>query len=301
MSYVQLALVALLAPVFTAGAITQERDSQTYDILLSTPLTNGQIVLGSLLSRVFFIVALLVSGIPIFGITQIFGGVAIVSIVQSFLISASTALVTGALAMAIASFKVGTRRTIFSFYLFTMLYLLIPLVIEWMGYCRFQSGPTQHISWFTGINPFLAQLVIFNNGVYAPPEAGSTQIAHYSKLVQWYLSSPDTFYVTFMFFLSFVLVTPSIVILRRMAQSTSTIRSWFLQKLHLSTGDKTRKVRRVWSNPIAWREAKTKASAARATVLRYLFMGGGRHRRDCARRPLRHPRTGGQIYCTGWL
>ncbi len=54
MSYLQLMLVALLAPIFTAGAITQEKDSQTYDILLSTPLTNGQIVLGSLLSRLFF-------------------------------------------------------------------------------------------------------------------------------------------------------------------------------------------------------------------------------------------------------
>src|SRR2546423_6336473 len=84
MSYLQLGLVALLAPVFTAGAITQEKDSQTYDILLATPLTNGQIVLGSLLSRLFFVVALLVSGIPIFSITPIFGGVAIMSIVASF-------------------------------------------------------------------------------------------------------------------------------------------------------------------------------------------------------------------------
>src|SRR5436853_5655329 len=55
MSYLQLGLVALLAPVSTAGAITQEKDSQTSDILLSTPLTNGQIVLGSPLSRLFFV------------------------------------------------------------------------------------------------------------------------------------------------------------------------------------------------------------------------------------------------------
>src|SRR4030095_10711388 len=75
MSYLQLILVSLLAPIFTAGAITQEKDSQTYDILLSTPLTNGQIVLGSLLSRLFFVIALLISGIPIFSVTQIFGGV----------------------------------------------------------------------------------------------------------------------------------------------------------------------------------------------------------------------------------
>src|SRR6476620_12630071 len=123
MSYLQLGLVALLAPIFTAGAITQEKDSQTYDILLSTPLTNGQIILGSLLSRLFFVVALLVSGIPVFSITQIFGGVAIRSIALSFSIATATAFVTGALAMAIATFKVGTRRTIFSFYLFIVIYL----------------------------------------------------------------------------------------------------------------------------------------------------------------------------------
>src|SRR5215510_5570741 len=124
MSYVQLGLVALLAPIFTAGAITQEKDSQTYDILLATPLTNGQIVLGSLMSRLFFVIALLISGIPVFSVTQIFGGVAIDAIVNSFAIAAATAFVTGALAMAIATFKVGTRRTIFSFYMFVVIYLV---------------------------------------------------------------------------------------------------------------------------------------------------------------------------------
>jgi hypothetical protein len=102
LSYMQLFLVAIVAPIFTAGAITQERDSQTYDILLATPLTNGQIVLGTLLSRLFFVLALLISGIPVFSITQIFGGVAIGSIVSSVLIAASTAVVCGALAVGIA-------------------------------------------------------------------------------------------------------------------------------------------------------------------------------------------------------
>src|SRR3954467_15431377 len=101
MSYLQLALVALLAPIFTAGAITQEKDAQTYDILLATPLSNGQIVLGSLASRLFFIIALLLSGIPIFAITKIFGGVAIADVAISCTIAAATACVTGALATAI--------------------------------------------------------------------------------------------------------------------------------------------------------------------------------------------------------
>src|SRR3954454_11811718 len=134
MSYLQLMLVSLLAPIFTAGAITQEKDSQTYDILLATPLTNGQIVLGSLMSRLFFVVALLISGIPIFAIPQIFGGVAISSITMSFLIACATAFITGALAMAIATFKVGTRRTIFSFYLFIVLYMAGGMFLDQISY-----------------------------------------------------------------------------------------------------------------------------------------------------------------------
>src|SRR3982751_1401239 len=172
--YVQLGLVALLAPIFPAGASTQEKDSQTYDILLSTPLTNGQIVLGSLLSRLFFVIALLISGIPIFSITQIFGGVAIRSIAMSFLIAAATAFVTASIAMAIATFKVRTRRTIFSFYLFIVLYLVGGFLLDRLPYfhpvigietdstgqvVRDSAGNAKTIlaqtSWLTGIHPFL--------------------------------------------------------------------------------------------------------------------------------------------------
>ncbi|HEX2974282.1 MAG TPA: ABC transporter permease subunit [Tepidisphaeraceae bacterium] len=276
MSHVQLALVALLAPVFTAGAITQEKDSQTYDILLSTPLTNGQIVLGTLLSRLFFVVALLISGLPIFSITQVFGGVAIRSITLSILIACATAFATGALAMAIAVFKVGTRRTIFSFYLWIMLYLAIPLVLDRMGFGHYdwqrdsQGKVTSYISYFAGLHPFLALRMIFGDPAYRPPEPAMVQ--QYGRLWSWYLSSPHTFYITFMTVLSFVLVTPSIIMLRRLAQSSNTLRSRMLQLLRLSRNDRTRKPRRVWANPIAWREAKTKASATRAVAMRYGFM-----------------------------
>src|SRR3954469_15514259 len=176
MSYLQLALVSLLAPIFTAGAITQEKDSQTYDILLATPLTNGQIVLGSLMSRLFFVVALLLSGIPIFSITQIFGGVSIASIVKSFGIAAATAFVTGALAMAIAVFKVGTRRTIFSFYLFVVLYLVGLYLLAKVDYFKVSTvdpstGATARgkARWLARIRPFLALRTNFNGPAYDPP------------------------------------------------------------------------------------------------------------------------------------
>ena len=79
-----------------------------------------------------------------------------------------------------------------------------------------------------------------------------------------------------MFFLSFVLVTPSIVAaaaagaVAHVAADAGCCRSSASAR-----GDRTRKPRRVWSNPIAWREAKTKASAARASFLRYGFIALG--------------------------
>jgi ABC-type transport system involved in multi-copper enzyme maturation permease subunit len=294
LSYLQLGLVALLSPIFTAGAITQEKDSQTYDILLATPLSNGQIVLGSLLSRLFFVIALLISGIPIFSITQIFGGVAIKNIVVSFLIAAATAFVTGALAMAIATFKVGTRRTIFSFYLFIVLYLVGLFLLDQSNYFHpvlgFETDTLGKMvkdatgnaipiyaqtSWLTGLHPFLALRTIFHERGNIPPELGMLPANLQTWPIGWYLSNPAGFYVTFMFVFSLLLVTPSVIFLRRLAQSSGTLRSWVLTKLHLSSGDRTRKPRTVWNNPIAWREARTKASAARASLLRYGFIAVG--------------------------
>src|SRR5437868_4686300 len=197
MSYLQLGLVALLAPIFTAGAITQEKDSQTYDILLSTPLTNGQIVLGSLLSRLFFVIALLISGIPVFSITQIFGGVAIRSIVMSFAIAAATTFVTGAMAMAIATFKVGTRRTIFSFYLFVVIYLVGGILLDRLDFFHVvlpATGRLSKTSWFTPLNPFLALRTIFNDPQYVAPDFGELPGAVKHWPLGWAFSQPASFY-----------------------------------------------------------------------------------------------------------
>ncbi len=94
--------------------------------------------------------------------------------------------------------------------------------------------------------------------------------------IGWYLSNPASFYITFIFGLSFLLILPAIIFLRRLAQSNFSFKTWILTKLHLATGDRTRKPRTVWSNPIAQLcEARTKASAARASMLRYGFMAAG--------------------------
>ena len=89
-SLVQLGMIALLAPIFTAAAITQEKDARTYNILLSTPLTNAQIVLGTLCSRLCFILILLLAALPVFCVTMVYGGVTLRQILLSTSIAAAT-------------------------------------------------------------------------------------------------------------------------------------------------------------------------------------------------------------------
>src|SRR5205814_4363024 len=94
-AYLQIALICLLAPVFMAGAIAQEANPKTWDILLTTPLSASEIVLGNLFGRVFFILALLFSTMPLFALTQLFGGVPGATIFMSYLIAACAALFVG--------------------------------------------------------------------------------------------------------------------------------------------------------------------------------------------------------------
>ncbi|MEO1237894.1 MAG: hypothetical protein AAFX76_14005, partial [Planctomycetota bacterium] len=71
-AYGQVLGVCLLAPLFMAGAIASEQSGKTYNILLTTPLSNLQIVLGSLVGRLFFVLALLLSGLPLFAVVLVF-------------------------------------------------------------------------------------------------------------------------------------------------------------------------------------------------------------------------------------
>jgi len=90
-------------------------------------------VLGSLMSRLFFVLVLLLAGVPIFCVTTLYGGVTVRQIGLSTGIAATTAILTGSLAIAISVTRVGTRRTIFSFYLAIALYLL---AVGTVGYPR---------------------------------------------------------------------------------------------------------------------------------------------------------------------
>jgi len=272
----QLALMCFLAPVFTAGAITQERDAQTFNILLSTPLTGAQIVFGSLLSRLYLVISLLIAGLPIFLITMVYGGVTAASILESFALTGSTAILTGSLAIFVAMIRVGTRGTIFSFYLLIGLYLLsIYLLGLWSA--TWVEASTENLagvkmSWLTPLHPFLALDVALNR-VHAPDYS---RLADRSRLVRFALVHPSTAYVVWTSTAALVLTAGSMFFVRKSANvGEATFLSAIVDRfLPRRSGNRTRAPRHVWANPVAWREARTRSTGG-GSLLRWSLIISG--------------------------
>lgn len=87
---VQVFLVLFVGPAFTAGAITGEKERQTYDLLRTTLLSPRQIVSGKLFSALSYVLLLVFASIPLQSIAFLLGGVALEEVLLSqFLIIVS--------------------------------------------------------------------------------------------------------------------------------------------------------------------------------------------------------------------
>ncbi len=72
---IEMLLIAFLAPGFTSGAISGEREHQTFELLRATLLPAYALVLGKLASAMLYVLLLLLAAIPLQSIAFFFGGV----------------------------------------------------------------------------------------------------------------------------------------------------------------------------------------------------------------------------------
>ena len=75
LAYSQLALLLLMAPIFSAGALTIEKEQRTLPGLLTSLLGPVQIWWGKFAASLMFILLLLVIGMPVLSAVFAFGGV----------------------------------------------------------------------------------------------------------------------------------------------------------------------------------------------------------------------------------
>lgn len=71
---VECGLLSLIVPIITSGSISGERERQTLDIMLTTPMSPFSIALGKLGSAMMVVMMYMVSSIPIMAIAFVLGG-----------------------------------------------------------------------------------------------------------------------------------------------------------------------------------------------------------------------------------
>jgi ABC-type transport system involved in multi-copper enzyme maturation permease subunit len=92
-------LVLVLAPAMTAGAISMEREKQTLELLVTTPLGTLALVLGKLFSALTYVFLLILASIPLASIVFTFGGVGPEDLVRGYVFLFALAFGTGAIAL----------------------------------------------------------------------------------------------------------------------------------------------------------------------------------------------------------
>ena len=272
LSFGQLALICLLTPVFMAGAITQESNPQTWDILLTTPLNSLQIVLGNLLGRLFFIITLLVASLPIFLVTQFFGGVPGAAIFLAILVSACSAFIVACIAILLSVLRSVGRRAVFIFYLCVVLYLVGTYVIDTQLRGPIMAGSsTMATTLMTPLNPFLALESVLLPDSYSPlPPAGS------SWLTSLWFGRPILVFCLISLSLGGFLVIFSTLRVRSIGTRESNARGWLAFLGRSSSGQPMAKApRTVGQNAIAWWEYEGRGRTIGAVFGRWSFVVAG--------------------------
>ena len=154
---IQLSMVLLVAPAATAGALCQDRARGILAQMATTDLSDSEIVLGKLFSRLAPILALLACALPVVSLAALLGGIDGAALVGLFAVSAAVAVLGCALALSISVEVVKTDEVVMAVLAFTTCWLLsLPL---WGGMARVYGLPPPP-EWFYATNPFVL--------VYAP-------------------------------------------------------------------------------------------------------------------------------------
>ena len=114
---VETLLVVFLAPAFTAGAISLEREKQTLEMLTATPISSFAIVVGKLLSALAYVFLLIAASIPLTAIVFVFGGVAPEDVLRAYAVLIVTALGLGSMGLFISALMQRTQgATVVTFF-----------------------------------------------------------------------------------------------------------------------------------------------------------------------------------------
>jgi len=246
----QFVATQLIAVIMFCNSISDEISHRTLGVLLTTPVSSFQIVMGKLLSKLFQIILLVVISLPLLAVIRVFGGVSWNYIISSLCVTLTAVIFAGSLSMF---YSVFFRKTyvIFIMTLLTLgvLYGLFAFLIEIVfEHFHINSNSDFPVSFVIHLNPFL--FLAWNTDLLS---FGILRL----KFFLWPL------HCGFMLFASFILLLISTMVLRTiiLLQTPwySSVYKLFQRKTHGKKSKKSDgKIRRVKGSAVVWKELKTR-------------------------------------------
>lgn len=121
----QLGVIILLTPAYTAGVLAEEKERGTLQALLATDLRNREIVLGLFIARLVNLTLLLLTGLPILSFLQFMGGVDPNLVVSAFAGAGCTMVSLASVSFLCSLYARRSRDAIVRSYLLSLGYLVV--------------------------------------------------------------------------------------------------------------------------------------------------------------------------------
>ena len=246
----------IIAVIMLSNSISDEIYHKTLGMLMTTPITSLQIVMGKLFSKLLQLLLLLAISMPLLAIVRLFGGVPWEFVTSSLCITISIVIFVSSLSLFYSIFSRRAYVVIIKTVLTLLaLFALLPFIIVTVIYIgRFYDRVSEQVLLFIIYQPNPYITFFFSTLSILEPRAGIGMV--YNSV---YINS------AFLLVLSLILLILSIIMVRRVALkqaigqlNVSRERKFkFIRKsksLENSTQESNSSIIRVFGSPILWKE-----------------------------------------------
>lgn len=266
----QLAVAVAFSALLTGAAVAQEKDRRTFDLLLMTNLSNTELVLGKLLASMLSVLVLAVSATALLMLITLLGGVSYSQVARVVAVTFAAAAVSGSLGSTIALWREKTFQSLALTALLLVLWLLGGEVLA-AGALGQQWAGLSAEHWAVALSPLRA---IFAAVRPLAPEGDL------SAVVTWW-QTPVNLFLLFATTTTLLLNLWAIARVRvwnPMQEVQPRLQEPKLDKetvaavADVTTVPSRVASRRVWDNPILWREIGTWAYGKKIIVVRLAYL-----------------------------
>jgi ABC-type transport system involved in multi-copper enzyme maturation permease subunit len=268
----QLAVAMPFSALLVASAVAAEKDRKTLDLLLLTSLSNSELVLGKLFAGMLSVVVVVVATLPLLMIIALLGGVSTQQILRVEYVTLASALFAGSLGSTIALWREKT---------FQALALTVLILVLWLVGWEIVAAMGEDTIWF-GISSISSAIAM------SPWQA----VQEAAQPIFETSHSAGVWTDSVLLFLVASIIGSAALNLLAMAR----LRVWNPSREVALRLDEERereavevaaiepsrmtavaihgaggKVRRVWDNPVLWREVRTWAYGKRILVIRLAY------------------------------